>query len=116
MACSSAKPSLELKGVVKYYGRRKALDGLDLSVPAGSIFGLVGSNGAGKTTSMAVSMGFLRPASGSVSLFGEGAFQPSLHAGRVSLLPQDARLPPHSRVEELLRFYGLDRFGGVTGA
>lgn len=101
-----SKHALELKGVVKHYGRRKALDGFDLSVPSGSIFGLVGGNGAGKTTSMAVSMGFLRPAAGSVSLFGEGPFQPARHAGRVSLLPQDARLPPHSRVEELLRFYG----------
>ncbi len=98
--------ALEMQGVVKCYGRRRALDGMDLAVPAGSIFGLVGSNGAGKTTSLAVSVGFLIPASGTVNLLGEGPFNPSIHTGRVSILPQDSRLPPYSRVEELLRFYG----------
>ena len=98
--------ALELTGVVKRYGRCTALNGLDLAVPAGSIFGLVGSNGAGKTTAMAVSVGLLRLATGRVNLLGEGPFHPARHAGRVTLLPQDSRLPPHSRVEELLRYYG----------
>ena len=98
--------ALELSSVVKFYGRRQALAGLDLHVPAGSIFGLVGSNGAGKTTAMAVTVGLLHSSSGSISLLGEGPFDPSKHSGRVSLLPQDSRLPLHSRVEELLTFYG----------
>ena len=42
--------ALELHKVVKFYGRRQALAGLDLQVPAGSIFGLIGSNGAGLST------------------------------------------------------------------
>lgn len=98
--------ALELKGVVKSYGKIRALDGLDLTIPAGAIFGLVGSNGAGKTTAMAVVAGLLRPAAGRVSLFGEGPFAAERHAGRVSLLPQDSRFPPHARVADLLRFYG----------
>jgi ABC-type multidrug transport system ATPase subunit len=98
--------SLEMRGVVKCYGRRRALDGLDLDVQAGSIFGLIGSNGAGKTTAMAVSVGLLRTAAGSVNLLGEGPFRPERHRGRVALLPQDSRLPLHARVGELLRFYG----------
>lgn len=98
--------ALELNGVVKPYGRIRALDGLDLSVPSGSIFGLVGSNGAGKTTAMAVSLGLLQHTEGEVSLFGEGPFDAGLHAGRVSLLPQDSRFPPHARVIDLLRYYG----------
>ncbi|MCX7825709.1 MAG: ATP-binding cassette domain-containing protein [Verrucomicrobiae bacterium] len=98
--------ALELRGVVKTYGRCRALDGLDLSVPRGSIFGLVGSNGAGKTTALAVSVGLLQSDAGSVSLLGEGPFDPLRHAGRVTLLPQDSRLPLHARVEELLWFYG----------
>ena len=97
---------LELKGVVKQYGRIRALDGLTMSVPTGSIFGLVGSNGAGKTTAMAVSLGLLHCSGGEVSLFGEGPFAADLHAGRVSLLPQDSRFPPHARVIDLLRYYG----------
>ena len=98
--------SLTFQGVVKKYRRIRALDGLDLSVPAGSIFGLVGSNGAGKTTAMAVAVGLLHTSGGTVDLLGAGPFQPRRHAGRVSVLPQDSRLPPHARVDELLRFYG----------
>jgi ABC-type multidrug transport system ATPase subunit len=98
--------ALELQNVVKFYGRHQALAGLDLQVPAGSIFGLVGSNGAGKTTAMAVTIGLLSASSGSVNLLGNGPFNPATHVGRVSLLPQDSRLPLHSRVEELLFFYG----------
>lgn len=97
--------ALELNNVVKCYGKLRALDGLYLNVPRGSIFGLVGSNGAGKTTAMAVATGLLASAEGNVNLFGEGPFRAEKHAGRVSLLPQDSRFPPHARVEELLRFY-----------
>jgi ABC-2 type transport system ATP-binding protein len=104
--------ALEFRGVVKRYGRIRALDGLDLSVPRGSVFGLVGSNGAGKTTAMAVAVGLLHPAAGRIDLLGDGPFRPEKHAGRVSLLPQDSRFPPHGRVEHLLRFYG--RAQGLT--
>ncbi|MFZ2642756.1 MAG: ABC transporter ATP-binding protein [Verrucomicrobiia bacterium] len=98
--------ALELKRIVKTYGRRRALDGLDLTVPRGTIFGLVGSNGAGKTTALAVSVGLLRRDAGTVNLLGDGPFDPLRHAGRVTLLPQDSRLPLHARAEDLLRFYG----------
>ena len=98
--------ALEFKGVVKTYGSRRALDRLDLAVPRGTIFGLVGSNGAGKTTALAVSVGLLRHDEGAVSLLGDGPFHPDRHAGRVTLLPQDSRLPLHARAEDLLRFYG----------
>lgn len=98
--------ALLLRGVVKCYGRRRALDGLDLEVPCGSVFGLVGSNGAGKTTAMAVSVGLLRAAAGSCDLLGSGAFRAEVHAGRVTLLPQDSRFPPHARVVDLLHYYG----------
>ena len=97
--------ALEFRGVQKSYGRTCALDGLDLQVPVGSIFGLVGSNGAGKTTAMAVALGLLQPGNGEINLLGGGAFSPEKHAGHVALLPQDSRFPPHARVEELLRFY-----------
>ena len=98
--------ALELHKVVKFYGRRQALAGLDLQVPAGSIFGLIGSNGAGKTTAMAATVGLLQISSGNINLLNEGPFDPAKHTGRVSLLPQDSRLPLHSQVEDLLIFYG----------
>ena len=108
------KTAMTLRGIVKRYGRLRALDGLDLTVPLGSIFGLVGSNGAGKTTAMAVTVGLLHRAGGEIDVLGEGPFRPERHTGRVSLLPQDSRFPPHARVEDLLRFYG--RLQGVPAA
>jgi len=105
--------ALEFHGVVKKYGRTRALDGLDLSVPRGSIFGMVGSNGAGKTTAMALATGLLQSDAGTINLLGDGSFNAERHAGRVTLLPQDSRFPPHARVEELLRYYGcLQGAGG----
>jgi len=104
--------AVAIQGLVKTYGRCRALDGLDLTVPAGSVFGLVGANGAGKTTLMAVCAGILRPDAGAVNLLGQGAFDPARHAGRVTILPQDAHLPRHARVAGLLAFYG--RLQGVS--
>ncbi len=106
--------ALEFQGVTKRYGRRLALNGLDLALPMGSIFGLVGSNGAGKTTAMAVAAGLLRPDGGTIDVLGQGAFQPDRQGGRVTLLPQDSRLPLHARVGELLAYYG--RLQGESGA
>jgi ABC-2 type transport system ATP-binding protein len=104
--------ALRLRSVKKRYGKLHALDGLDLNVPGGSIFGLVGSNGAGKTTAMAVAVGLLGSDAGEIDLLEAGPFRPAVHAGRVALLPQDSRFPPHARVEELLRYYG--RLQGVA--
>jgi ABC-2 type transport system ATP-binding protein len=97
--------ALEMRGVRKRYRKRIALDGLDLQVPRGSVCGLVGSNGAGKTTAIAIAAGLVRPDAGAVSLFGEGPFDAGLHAGRVALMPQDSLMPPHARVAEMLVFY-----------
>ncbi|MCX6998454.1 MAG: ABC transporter ATP-binding protein [Kiritimatiellaeota bacterium] len=103
--------ALEIRGLAKSYGPCRALAGLDLDVPSGSLFGLVGANGAGKTTLMSICAGLLRPDAGRVDLLGEGAFDPQRHAGRVTILPQDSRLPLHARVQDLLAFYG--RLQGV---
>lgn len=104
--------ALTLKGVMKSYRRHQALNGLDLEVPTGSIFGLVGSNGAGKTTAMCAVAGLLKIQSGSIDILGAGAFDAATHAGRISLLPQDAALPAHARVEQVLNYYG--RLQGIA--
>jgi len=97
--------ALEFGDVRKKYGRRVALDGLTMSVPAGSLFGLVGSNGAGKTTAMSIVAGIVRPDGGIIRVLEAGGFDPAIHAGRVTLLPQDAQLPREARVAELMYFY-----------
>ena len=59
-------PLLEVKGLVKYYGRRKVVDGVDFGVDAGEVVGLLGPNGAGKTTSFRMATGQISPNAGRV--------------------------------------------------
>ena len=96
--------------LVKRRGKRRALDGLSLSVPRGSILGLAGENGAGKTTWMMAVAGFLRPDSGEIDLLGMGPFDAERHAGRISILPQDSELPLESTPKG-----ALYRFGRLQG-
>jgi ABC-2 type transport system ATP-binding protein len=80
-------PVIELIGVSKAYGRRLALDGLDLAVPAGGVFGLLGQNGAGKTTALRCMLGLVRPTSGVCRILGADSGR-DLHRviGRVGAL------------------------------
>jgi len=99
--------AIETLDLVKRYGARRALDGLSLSVPRYAVLGLIGPNGAGKTTWMMSVAGFLHLSSGSVNLLGGGPFDPAVHGGRITILPQDSDLPLESRPQELLTHYGL---------
>ena len=64
-------PLLSVNGLVKTYGRRRVVDGVDFHVEAGEIVGLLGPNGAGKTTSFRMTCGLVMPDAGSVLLDGE---------------------------------------------
>ncbi|MBV9192983.1 MAG: ABC transporter ATP-binding protein [Solirubrobacterales bacterium] len=67
---TDAPPPVEVRGLVKRYGELTAVDGVDLTVRAGDVYGYLGPNGAGKTTSLRMMLGLIRPTSGSVRLFG----------------------------------------------
>ena len=67
---------IELRGVTKLFGTKKAVDHLDLSVRAGELFAFLGPNGAGKTTTIKMVCGLLRPTSGLVSVGGFPAASP----------------------------------------
>ena len=78
--------------LTKCYRHVRALAGLDLSVPAGSIFGFLGPNGAGKTTALRILVGLLRPTSGEASVLGRRAWKDSPAIRRqVGYLPGDVR-------------------------
>jgi ABC-2 type transport system ATP-binding protein len=96
---------LKFEGVTKRFGKHRALDGLDLAVPQGSAFGLVGSNGAGKTTSFSVASGLARNDAGKVDLLGLGPFSTRIHSGRVAVMPQDTQFQPYAKLVELLTVY-----------
>ncbi len=65
------EPVLEIHDLVKRYGSVEALAGLDLRVHRGEVFGFLGRNGAGKSTTIRIVMGITRPTSGSLKLFGQ---------------------------------------------
>src|SRR5216683_670997 len=67
----SSMPLLEVRGLVKYYGRRKVVGGVDFQVDAGEVVGLLGPNGAGKTTSFRMTTGQISPHSGTVWFNGQ---------------------------------------------
>ena len=100
------------RGLVKKYGRHAALNGFTLAIPSGSVTGLVGRNGAGKTTWMMTVAGFVIPNAGEVSILGSGPFDAGRHGGRFTILPQDSDLPNEGRVRSLL--VGYARLQGMT--
>src|SRR5687767_11211771 len=106
--------ALRFREVRKRFGAIEALRGLSLEVPRGSLFGLIGPNGAGKTTAFSIACGFLRADEGTVSLLGDGPFDPARHKGRLGALPQDAALGRDTRCRELLVHFG--RLQGLAAA
>ncbi len=86
-------PALRARGVVKRFGARTALGGLDLEVPACAAFALVGSNGAGKTTLIKCLLDLSRPESGTIELFGTPSRATDARR-RVAYLPERFS-PPH---------------------
>lgn len=66
----AASPPVEARGLLKRYGDVVAVDGVDLTVRAGDVYGYLGPNGAGKTTSLRMLLGLIRPTAGQARLFG----------------------------------------------
>lgn len=104
--------AIELEGVTKSYGERRALDGLTLSVPKGIVFGFLGPNGAGKTTTINVLLGLLRPDRGSVRVLElDPSHQADAIRSRVGVLLDETGLYQQLTTYENLEFYA--RVGGL---
>lgn len=118
--------------ICKYYGAFKALDGVNMSIPKGSIYGFVGKNGAGKTTMMRVMCGLQKPTSGDYTLFGKkntddelvrlrknmGAVveSPAIYKDlsaydNLKLQCLNVGLPNYDDIPEILKLVGLDNVG-----
>ena len=108
-------PVLEVVGLEKRYRRVRALQGLDLEVPRGSVFGFLGPNGAGKTTTMKILMGLIRPTRGEAFMFGRDIRHsgPAIRS-RIGYLPQDPAFHADRSVREILMFAGR-LYGGDRG-
>ena len=70
------EPVVRVKGLVKKYGRRQAVKGIDFEVHHGEIFGFLGPNGAGKTTTVEILEGYRERTSGAVSVLGHDPARP----------------------------------------
>lgn len=103
-------PDLTLSNLTKHFGKVHALDQLSLTVAAGEIYGFVGSNGAGKTTAMRITLGVLAPDSGTVS-FGGRPLDLTART-RVGYMPEERGLYPKMKVGTqlvyLARLHGMD--------
>ncbi|MFI5890869.1 ATP-binding cassette domain-containing protein [Actinoplanes sp. NPDC051513] len=86
-----SSPAIETTGLVKTFGDNRAVDGVDLTVPAGTVYGLLGPNGAGKTTVVRMLATLLRPDGGAASVFGHDVVREAdAVRSRVSLTGQYA--------------------------
>ena len=102
---------LELRDVSRRYGDVAALDGVSFSVRRGQMRGLVGRNGAGKTTAMRIVLGLTAPDGGHVLL--DGAAIDDDARRRIGYMPEERGLYPKMRVRDQLEFFG--RLSGLDG-
>jgi ABC-2 type transport system ATP-binding protein len=98
---------IETRGLRKAFDGRPAVDGLDLEVSAGSIFGFLGRNGAGKTTTIRMLLGAVKPEGGEIRLFDQVVpgppGKPELRR-RIGFVSENKHLYPYMTVEQILRF------------
>jgi ABC-2 type transport system ATP-binding protein len=99
--------AVEIENVCKSFGTHRAVVDLSLAVPAGSIYGFIGPNGSGKTTTLRMIMRILHPDSGHIRVLGEsvGDAAGSAILDRVAYLPEERGLYKQMKVRDVLRFY-----------
>jgi len=107
-------PAIETRALTKRYGARFAVRELALEVPRGAVFGLLGRNGAGKSTTIRMLLGLVRPTAGQVLLFGRPLARERLQLlARVGALVEGPAFYPYLTATQNLALLG-DLVGGVT--
>jgi ABC-2 type transport system ATP-binding protein len=102
----SATAAVETAGLRKTFGALTAVDGLDLTIRRGEVFGMLGPNGSGKTTTIRMLCGLLPPTAGSATVVGHDvATQPELIRRKIGYMSQKYGLYDDLTVRENLRFY-----------
>ncbi len=108
-------PAIEVRGLVRRFGARTAVDGLDLELQRGQALGLLGPNGAGKTTTIRILSTLCAPSAGSVRVLGlDPQREAAALRARIGVVPQELALYDALRARENLAFYG--RMHGLAGA
>ena len=96
--------AIQMSGVTKNFGELRAVNDLSLAVPRGCLYGFIGPNGSGKTTTLRMIMSILRPDAGDIEVLGER--NPPAAKDRVGYLPEERGLYKKMKVRRLLRYYG----------
>jgi len=96
--------AIEIRAVSKTFGTHRAVDEVSLDVPEGSIYGFIGPNGSGKTTTIRMIMNIILPDSGEIAVFGQRGS--SAARDDVGYLPEERGLYKQMPVRRLLRYYG----------
>ncbi|MFF7503585.1 ABC transporter ATP-binding protein [Streptomyces lavendulae] len=100
----SNDPAVEIRGLVKRYGTKTAVDGLDLTVPRARVTAVLGPNGAGKTTTVETCEGYVRPDSGTVRVLGlDAAADAEALRPRIGVMLQSGGVYSGARAVEMLR-------------
>lgn len=104
---SSTEPVVVCEGLGKRFDRHDVLRGIDLTVPRGTVVGLVGTNGSGKSTLIKCLLGLLQPTMGQARVWGEDPWYLSAESkAKLGYVPQTVQLFPWMRVDELLDYIG----------
>ncbi|ATZ27375.1 Daunorubicin/doxorubicin resistance ATP-binding protein DrrA [Streptomyces lavendulae subsp. lavendulae] len=100
----SNDPAVEIRGLVKRYGTKTAVDGLDLTVPRARVTAVLGPNGAGKTTTVETCEGYVRPDAGTVRVLGlDAAADAEALRPRIGVMLQSGGVYSGARAVEMLR-------------
>lgn len=108
----SSVAAVEIDQVTKRFGSHVAVDNLSLTVPTGSIYGFIGPNGSGKTTTMRMIMRIIAPDTGHVRVLGVESFEAA--NDRVSYLPEERGLYRQMKVKDMLRFFAEMKSQSIT--
>jgi ABC-2 type transport system ATP-binding protein len=107
---------VEIRGLVKYYGKVAAVRGIDLELRAGEVLGFLGPNGAGKTTTLRCLLGLLLPTAGQVTVFGMDARRDGVQVRRrLAYVPGELRLPERVSGRDLIATMSALRGGFANG-
>jgi ABC-2 type transport system ATP-binding protein len=96
--------AIDIRGVSKTFGTHRAVDDVSLEVPEGSIYGFIGPNGSGKTTTIRMIMNIILPDRGEIVVLGKRGTDAA--RDDVSYLPEERGLYKQMQVRKLLRYYG----------
>jgi len=100
------EPVVSVNQLTVRYGRSSAVDGISLDVPAGSVYALLGRNGAGKSSTVRCLLGQWKPSGGGIRLFGRDVRRERARLmARVGVVPERAEVPPTMTVEQVSRFF-----------